>query len=695
MLKNYIYLIIIILAFNAISCHHQQNRYGAYAGTNGYNAADSIMSVYGDARDWPRVLELCDSFEQSGDISKVKGIFYRTIAYNILGQYRTSLNLYYQLAEIDMKELTTQADVESYTYAYKDYVRLLCDMRRYDRALRQAHLADQKLKAAGHPSFIDHHDIAQMIGECQLFLGQRKAAAESFKRALNGVRERLKTNNDPLDLRECQKTMNAIATVYMRSTDYDKVTPWIAYEDSLYAVAQTHPKRDSVYIDEMKGDICYIKAMQALATGQPAKAEQFFAQYNSTKMAKQPANIINSNRYLMASHRYEEAVRNYIQLDKFMDESGYEADLENIGRFMVPKFHVNMLAGHRDSALRVATQICGIYDSALVRQKRIDADLISTIYDTEGKERQIAEQKARMSRQQLVAVMVILLIIVIFFHVYMMQRRRAYRKLDETNRQLMMANERAEESNRMKAKFIKQISHEVRTPLNVLSGFTQVLAAPDIEISGDELQSISQKIVENSERITHLVDKMLVLSEVNINTAIECKDTAYPTDIANMAVKQSDILKATHLNFMMQSTQEANTISFTTNVKSTVKALSLILDNAMKFTHPLALHGKAHTDKARVTMNVSVADGQVAYAIEDTGIGIPPEQAENIFTEFVQLDEYSEGTGIGLSVARSLVRHMGGDITLDTSYTDGARFVVTLPCRNSANDDILADSQSK
>lgn len=65
--------------------------------------------------------------------------------------------------------------------------------------------------------------------------------------------------------------------------------------------------------------------------------------------------------------------------------------------------------------------------------------------------------------------------------------------------------------------------------------------------------------------------------------------------------------------------------------------------------------------------------------VEDNGIGIPLEEAEHIFDEFVQLDEYYEGTGIGLTVARSLARRMNGDITLDTSYTSGARFIFSLP----------------
>ena len=67
------------------------------------------------------------------------------------------------------------------------------------------------------------------------------------------------------------------------------------------------------------------------------------------------------------------------------------------------------------------------------------------------------------------------------------------------------------------------------------------------------------------------------------------------------------------------------------------------------------------------------------YIVEDTGIGVPASEAEHIFEEFVQLDEYYDGTGIGLTVARSLARRMGGDIALDTTCTAGARFVMHLP----------------
>jgi signal transduction histidine kinase len=665
-------LIIIVLALVAMVGCKDNNR-SSVDSSDGYNQADSIISVIGDERNLTRLIEITDSFERAGDITEVRAIFYKSIAYNIMGQLRTSLNMYYKLAKIDVKELKSKADIDSYIYAYKDYIRLLCNMRRYDRVLREAYNADRKLKAAGYNSFIDHHDIAQMIGECQLYLNQASEAANSFQKSLKSMHARLDVNHEPLDYLECQKNMNAIARSYIHTNRFNVATPWIERQDSLYDAAIKHPHRDSIFIDEMKAEINYSKALLAQAQGRKDDAEQAYALYLSTNMAKQLGSIINSNEYLMLTQRYEEAARNYRELDRFLKERGYKADLEAIGRYMIPKYRANLMAGHRDSALRVASLVAEYYDTAIVRQKINDADLLSTIYDTEGKERQIAEQRAELSQQRLITVVSVMVIFIIFFLVYTIQRRKAYR-------QLMLANERAEESSRMKTEFIRQISHEVRTPLNLLSGFSQVLSNWDIEINYDEMQDICKKIGENSERITHLMDKMLDLSMVNSDAEIECSDMVCPADVVAQAVKESRIQKAEHLEFQLQLSPEAKSISFITNQRAALKALTQLLDNAIKFTHPLAFKNqKQEAHHARVTLNVSVDQQQVVFVVEDTGIGIPPEQAERIFTAFVQLNEYSEGTGIGLTISRSLIRHMHGDITLDTSYTDGARFVMSLP----------------
>ena len=162
-----IYIIGMVLTLMAVvGCTNCQRPAGSggNADDDGYNSADSLVSALGDMRDFPRLIAVTDSLENAGELPLVRAIFYRTIAYNLMGQQRKSFSQYYLLTNMDLKTLQTRADIECYIYSYKDYVRLLCDVRRYDRALREAYNADRKLRAAGEGSFVDHHDIAQIIG---------------------------------------------------------------------------------------------------------------------------------------------------------------------------------------------------------------------------------------------------------------------------------------------------------------------------------------------------------------------------------------------------------------------------------------------------------------------------------------------------------------------------------------------------
>ena len=240
--------------------------------------------------------------------------------------------------------------------------------------------------------------------------------------------------------------------------------------------------------------------------------------------------------------------------------------------------------------------------------------------------------------------------------------------------------DQAMESSRMKTDFIQQISHEIRTPLNILSGFTQVLTS-GMELDEATQQEVTKGIVDNTQRITSLVNKMLELAESGSDTPLERNDQALAIQIAAQAAEDSGITQATHLDFDLDIAPEAETVMLTTALAPATRVLVLLLDNAMKFTHPAEAAGgvNAVTEKARAVLRVTVDDGMVVFTVEDTGIGIPPEESEHIFEEFVQLDKYYDGTGIGLTVARSLAQRLGGDIRLDTDYSAGARFVYTLP----------------
>ncbi|MBR3110655.1 MAG: HAMP domain-containing histidine kinase [Prevotella sp.] len=240
--------------------------------------------------------------------------------------------------------------------------------------------------------------------------------------------------------------------------------------------------------------------------------------------------------------------------------------------------------------------------------------------------------------------------------------------------------DQAMESSRMKTDFIQQISHEIRTPLNILSGFTQVLTS-GMELDEATRQEVTKGIVDNTQRITSLVNKMLELAESGNDTPLERNEQALAIQIAAQAAEDSGITQATHLDFDLDIGPEAETVMLTTALAPATRVLVLLLDNAMKFTHPAEAAGgvNAVKEKAHAVLRVSVDDGMAVFTVEDTGIGIPPEESEHIFDEFVQLDKYYDGTGIGLTVARSLARRLGGDIRLDTDYSTGARFIYTLP----------------
>jgi len=113
------------------------------------------------------------------------------------------------------------------------------------------------------------------------------------------------------------------------------------------------------------------------------------------------------------------------------------------------------------------------------------------------------------------------------------------------------------------------------------------------------------------------------------------------------------------------NSREAAVQPLLTNRLYAVRALSQLLENAVKFT-----------PEGSITLRMENSGDALCFIVEDTGIGIPTEQAAHIFDEFVQLDSFADGTGIGLTVARSIARRMGGDLWIDTDYTKGARFVL-------------------
>ena len=305
------------------------------------------------------------------------------------------------------------------------------------------------------------------------------------------------------------------------------------------------------------------------------------------------------------------------------------------------------------------------------------------MYEAQEKERELKEKDSMLSRVWTGAIAGLLLLMIgCLFFVIMVRRRSELRLKEEHQKlvaaydQLMIANSKAEESSKMKSLFIKQISHEIRTPLNILSGFTQILTNPSVELDSNTKADACRTIQTNTTRITKLVNHMLELSDISSRSVVERTDKVSVRRIGEQAIIDSEILNNPSVKFSFPENPEVDEQVILTHSRSAVRALTMLLNNAQKFL------GKPHAKvSGTVTLHIEL-DHQasvVQFIVEDTGIGVPSQEAEHIFDEFVQLNNYYDGTGIGLTVARNSVRRIGGEIVLDTTYQTGARFVISLP----------------
>ena len=270
------------------------------------------------------------------------------------------------------------------------------------------------------------------------------------------------------------------------------------------------------------------------------------------------------------------------------------------------------------------------------------------------------------------AIIIVLLVIVIGLLIWRYRTRHNYlKRIKKQNDQLEMALDKAQESDRMKTTFIKHISHEMRTPMNIISGFVQIVINPDYQMSSEERHRALKAIDENIVALANIVNNLLELSlgtskerytkddEIDVN-----KFCRYIMDVAHE--KNHDRLQ---LNFE-SSLPEGFTIK---SSKSGIEhIIRQVYGNSLKFT-----------EKGYITFSVErdAESKNVSFIIKDSGIGIPKEHQDKVFEQFFKVDSFKQGLGIGLPMSRKIATLLGGTLTLDKNYRDGTRMVFTIPVK--------------
>lgn len=244
---------------------------------------------------------------------------------------------------------------------------------------------------------------------------------------------------------------------------------------------------------------------------------------------------------------------------------------------------------------------------------------------------------------------------------YIDEQKQSEKKLEE-------AKQKAEEANEETRGFLNSISHEVRTPLNSIVGFSVILSMLNEEEDRNDYTSI---ILHNTRLLDALITNILDLSALDSGEVSFCYTRSNVADIfldMEVYVKNTG-LNNSSLQFIRELPEVEEERFITTDQEYLQVILLNLLSNAMKFTV-----------EGSITLGYKKEEnGSYYFYVTDTGCGIAPEDQKSIFNRFVKLDEYSQGTGLGLALCKSIVKHLDGEIGVISEKGKGSTFWFVLP----------------
>ena len=236
---------------------------------------------------------------------------------------------------------------------------------------------------------------------------------------------------------------------------------------------------------------------------------------------------------------------------------------------------------------------------------------------------------------------------------------------------LKLAKEKAEASDKLKTTFLNNISHEVRTPLNGILGFAEIMSQTDL--SEEEKRVSLSMLFESSDRLLNTITNYMDISLITSGTmSIYKKDFSPEQVLREIFPKNKMLCSLKNLDLSLNIPEQTEEISISSDADILRKVLIHLLSNAIKFT-----------EKGIIKYGFTVHKTELEFFIKDTGIGIGEESLNNVFEHFVKEDrgplKMTEGSGLGLSISKGLIELLGGKIWVESEKGKGSGFYFTIP----------------
>lgn len=438
--------------------------------------------------------------------------------------------------------------------------------------------------------------------------------------------------------------------------------------------------------------IVYTRLLENYEALDPSQVEEYYAE--AMRLAKSaPRAAATYADAPLPSIYYAFYQKNYRRAFELIDACKDNAYLEG-RKLQIMKMYIGAATaiGNSEALLKAYPEYARLLEIELdTRQKERYREL-QVLYDVNEiklenlrlKEQQQHARKQFWQTITLVCVGVMALLGVFIFFLLRMSRRKALianrlkiankklreesRNLKETRDQLEAARDLAARADNLKTDFINNMSHEVKVPLQAMTEYSQMILENSDDDRKKYLSTFAERLMLNCELVNTIVNDVLQLAELH-NSSLKIKEM--PHNLLPICETAADaIRRKLKPGVTLTVTARHGDFIIRTDRHRLIQILTNLLSNAAKFT-------------AAGTINLDLStteDGsQAKFTVTDTGIGIDPRNKELIFERFYKIDSNVPGAGIGLTISRMIALLMGGTLILDTAYTGGARFILTLP----------------